>query len=130
MAGRSTESLDRMSTMQHRSPDFEAAVSFIPGSRRSLPFQGFRGDIRYDDDEGNLVWMVWPRFLGTDGAELPDGAAVPANCTANFYIANEATRNDHRARLRVGLHFNVVEGLRPVASCTVTKLLAIANNAV
>src|SRR5438552_11043554 len=109
--------------MANRPPDFLATVSFVPheqGGRRTQPLQGYRPDIRYDNDPAGQAWMVWPRFLAPDGTELLDGIVVPPTCEANFYIASEEMRREiHVDRLRPGVHFAIVEGARVVASCVV-----------
>jgi hypothetical protein len=119
--------------MARRPPDFLATVAFVPyeqGGRRTQPVQGYRADIRYDDDPPGQAWMVWPRFVSADGTELPSGTAVPPTCEANFFIVSDELRREvHVGRLRPGLHFTMVEGQRVVASCVVKRVLSLQSNA-
>ena len=119
--------------MLKRPPDFLAEVSFLAheqGGRLAQPLQGYRPDIHYDEDPPGQAWMVWPRFLATDGVELPDGTVIPPKCEANFYIVDDEMRQEvHLGRLRRGTHFNIVEGRRVVASCIVKQLLSLRTNA-
>ena len=61
---------------------------------------------------------------------MVDGAAVPYDCGANFYIVSDQMRRDvHVARLQPGVRFVLVEGGRVVASCVVRRLLSLHANA-
>src|SRR5205809_398056 len=119
--------------MAKHPPDFLATVSFLPqaqGGRRSPPVQGYRPDIRYDDDPPGQAWMVWPRFVAPDGVELENGTVVPLDSDANFYIVSDEMRREvHLDRLQAGVHFSIVEGARVVASCVVKRLLSLHANA-
>ncbi len=116
--------------MPSRAPDFEAEVRFLTpeeGGRSSPARQGlYRPDIHVDDDPSDLLWMIWPRFLGESGDELPEGAVVPQICRAHFYIANpDLRRTVHRQWLREGAKFHLSEGHHRTAACSVTKILAL-----
>jgi translation elongation factor EF-Tu-like GTPase len=115
--------------MPTRPPDFEAEVRFLTveeGGRKTAASQGYRPDIHVDDDHSDLLWMIWPRFLDENGAELPDGTEVPQVCRAHFYIVNpELRRTVHRQWLRDGARFHLSEGQRRTAACRVTKILSL-----
>jgi hypothetical protein len=118
--------------MSKNLPDFRAAVAFLSdeqGGRKAQPRQGYRPDIHYADDADSQAWMVWPLFLSNDGFELEYDAAVPGLCDANFYIVDAQLRLQvHASRLKVGVHFDLVEGARRVAVCKVTAVLALHEN--
>ncbi len=118
--------------MADRSPDFEAEVRFLApeeGGRTGQwgpPSQGYRPDVRYDDDLSDEAWMFLPRFLDEHGHELPQGTPIAQLSRAHFYILNdELRRTVHRRRLREGVYFHICEGSRRVAECRVTKILAL-----
>jgi translation elongation factor EF-Tu-like GTPase len=119
--------------MPVRAPDFEAEVRFLTadeGGRQSLAMQGYSPDIHYDDDEAEGLWMVWPRFIDDSGQELPKGTVIPQVARAHFYIINDRLRRTvHRQRLREGVRFHICEGQRRVATCRVTKILSLHEDA-
>ena len=108
-------------------PDFEADIRFFShaeGGRRNQPRQGYRPDIHWDADTSNVIWMIWPRFLDQNGAELPDMAEVPQSCQARFYIFSpeSASLLAQQGWLSIGAGFHIVEGDHRVAACRVTKI--------
>jgi hypothetical protein len=105
-------------------PDFEAEVRFLAqaeGGRCSQPKQGYRCDIHWDKDSSETIWMIWPKFLGDSGTELPEGADVPQICKAHFYIMSARARPllSRQGWLHNGAHFHLTEGHHRVAACTV-----------
>ena len=105
-------------------------LSHAEGGRASLPLQGYRPDIHYDDDATDELWMVWPLFTDSFGRELPNGTPIPQDAKANFYIIDgELRKTVHCERLRVGTRFHLREGGKSVAACEVTKLLELHANA-
>jgi hypothetical protein len=120
--------------MPGRSADFEAQVRFLTreeGGRSQPARQGlFRPDIHLDDDQSEMLWMIWPRFLDESGAELEEGAVVPQVCKAHFFIANpELKRTAHRQWLLEDARFHLSEGHHRVAACSVTKILSLNESA-
>jgi len=74
--------------------------------------------------------MVWPRFIDKSGQELPNDTEIPQTSRADFYIVNdEMRRTVHRQRLREGVRFHLSEGRHRVASCRVTKILNLHEDA-
>lgn len=121
--------------MYNRPPDFEAEVRFLTpeeGGRtgRYGPVkQGYRCDVHFDDDQSDLLWMIWPAFLDESGQELPKGVVVLPLSRANFYIANdELRRTVHRQWIHEGTQFHLCEGAHRVAACRVTKILSLSEN--
>ena len=110
------------------SPEFEADVRFLAreeGGRQDLPVQGsYRPDVHWDADPSDTVWMIHPRFLGTDGAELPGGTEIPQVCKAHFYLISTHVQDQlHQQWLRNGARFHISEGRHRVAAGVVTKVL-------
>ena len=115
--------------------DFRANYRFFTpeegGRTHSLPYQGYRSDFMYEEDEfKDGMHMIWPRFLSADGAELPQETQVRASGEADFYIVNNKLRVEiHQQRLKVGTRFFIMEGPHRVGCGTVTRLLALNENA-
>lgn len=111
---------------QRRRPDFRAKVRFFSpeeGGRKSPVFQGYRPDLAYKAGDFEL-FMIWPRFLDDTLKERAEGAPVPAQSIADFWIANQQLKDDvHRARIRIGTEFWVCEGNHKVAEVVVTDIL-------
>ena|SRR5436190_8116391 len=109
-------------------PEFEADVQFLlpeEGGRQSAPMQGwYCPDVHWDDDPSETLWMVHPRFLAPDGAEMADGTAIPRVCKAQFYLISTHVRDQlHQQWLHQGARFHISEGRHRVAAGVVTKLL-------
>ena len=126
---------NRMSLMEwiEEKPDFAAALQFrasADGGRKTLPMQGYRCDLQYQDDPENQAWMIYPCFLDQSGRPFAEGVSVPAQVNAHFRIIDSHLRvAEHARRLQVGTRFFLVEGARRVADGIVTKLLAVENAA-
>jgi translation elongation factor EF-Tu-like GTPase len=110
------------------SPEFEADVRFLSreeGGRHSPPIQSlYRPDVHWDDDSSETLWMIHPRFLGPDCAELPEGTEVPQVCKAHFYLISTQVRDQlHQQWLHEGAQFHISEGRHRVAAGVVTKIL-------
>ncbi len=122
-------SIAEAGTGRRPNPDFEAEVRFLTpeeGGRATLPLQGWRADVRREAEPGNQCWMIWPRFLGDDGQELPDGTPIAAVSLAHFYVLDDRLRRTvHREWVREDASFYLVEGPHRVARCRVTRLLAL-----
>ena len=70
-----------------RPPDFEAEIKFLTkdeGGRERLPLQGYRPDLRYNDQNEDSAWMIWPLFLNDEGIEIPKGNPVKQQMKANI----------------------------------------------
>jgi hypothetical protein len=115
-------------------PDFEAEVRFLTqaeGGRRSLPKQGYRIDVHWDDDSSNTIWMIWPKFLDSHGAELPEGADIAQTSRARFYIVSPRARPllAEQGWLHDDARFHLTEGDHRVAACRVIKMLSFSHDA-
>jgi len=118
-------------------PDFKARVRFLSkeegGRQRAPVLQGIRCDFqyndKYEDDPPNQVWMIYPAFLDDAGALLPVRSEIPKQCEATFRILNSDLRHVHRARLRPGSKFWLVEGSHRIAEGLVTTLLGLCEDA-
>jgi hypothetical protein len=110
-----------------RRADFEAEIRFLSkeeGGRESLPFQGYRCDLKYKEQEEKFVWMIWPAFLDEEGNELPQGQLVKQKSKANMYIINQELRKTvHQGKIREGVLFHLGKGQKIVADGKVTRIL-------
>lgn len=122
-----------------RMPDFLVRYRFLTfeeGGRQSLPFQGYRSDLRYkanhkdNDVEFQELSMVWPEFL------LPDGTVgtetlvpVSESGTAYMWICNphHQLRARHKRLAIPGRHCWFMEGNRKVAECTVIEQIGLIH---
>jgi translation elongation factor EF-Tu-like GTPase len=115
-------------------PDFRAEIhirSIEEGGRRKQIHQGYRPTFQYED-EVDIGWDIWPRFLDDNEEELPEHAPIPPETTqANFYILNDELRiTEHRSRIKSGVHFQAREGKMIVLTGTITKILYLNSDRV
>lgn len=111
-----------------RTPDFRVTYRLFTaeeGGRKTPPFQGIRWDFRYEDKAIHTgTWMIWPEFLGLDGAVLPPGP-IPEFGQANMFCFNPDAREFHRQHIRLGVRGYFMEGPRRVGVCEVLEVLGL-----
>lgn len=117
--------------------DFEVQYRFLSpeeGGRKSgPPMQGYRSDWKYADAtveelESNLIWMIWPIFLGLDGKPIPENIVVNVEGVARMTVLNDDLRQtEHRNRIRVGTEGYFVEGPNQVAVANVIRVVELAK---
>jgi hypothetical protein len=125
-------------TTMARQPDFLVSYSFRSsedGGRTMLPFQGYRSDLRYqqnhilDGAEYDGNYMVWPEFLTPSGTVIDQiGTPVPRAGTAFMWIVHLEQYNDiHRRLATPGVNCWFMEGSRKVADCVVIEQIALIH---
>ena len=112
-------------------PAFEVRYRFLApseGGRSAPPRQHVRWDFLYegDDPQHDGISMVWPEFIDSSGAVLPEGE-VPLEGRALMFIVNPERRQFHKQRIAVGTRGYFVEGPRKVAECEVTAILGLGT---
>jgi len=112
-------------------PAFEVCYRFLSqseGGRSTPPRQHVRWDFLYegDDPQHDGINMVWPEFIGSSGAVLPEGE-VPLEGRALMFIVNPERQQYHKQRIAVGTRGYFVEGPRKVAECEVTAILGLST---
>jgi len=111
-----------------RAPDFRVTYRLFTaeeGGRKMPPFQGIRWDFCYEDKAINTsTWMIWPEFLGLDGAVLSPGP-IPELGQANMFCLNPDARGFHRQYIQPGVRGYFVEGPRRVGVCEVVEVLGL-----
>lgn len=111
--------------------DFEGHVRFLTpeeGGLRVTPVPGYRSNLRYVDQEESAHWMVFPLEFFTDAGDVPEGVHVPLECYARFWILDpELAAAYHKAKVRVGIEYEIYEGPRKVGVGAVTKLVGICD---
>ncbi|MEI1280583.1 hypothetical protein V6Z05_19790 [Leptospira venezuelensis] len=119
-----------------RIADFEIAYEFIDeqeGGRKTLPFQGYRCDFKYDfsNNHSRDVYMIWPEFYSKDGSILTDlNVSVDREGRASMWIVDQAMRVYHQNHLKEGTKGFFVEGSRIVARVIVTRIMGLFVNPV
>ena len=114
---------------KNRPPDFEVKVRFlrVEDVGRSKPaFQGYRPDLVFADEPH--TWMIWPDFLGEDGASFSAGIAIPELVRADMYVCYEEVRPMLRHIVTVGRNVRMVEGSHTVATGEVTAVKNLPND--
>lgn len=123
-----------------RLPDFLVSYRFYStaeGGRRALPYQGYRSDLRYEqnhsengqDYDGN--YMVWPEFLTENGVLIEEAQTeVPVSGHAYMWVINyHVYRGIHRKLAVPGARCWFMEGSRRVAEAEVVEQIGLIHEA-
>ncbi|MGJ4748404.1 hypothetical protein ACQV5M_18725 [Leptospira sp. SA-E8] len=115
-------------------PDFEIMYEFfgeLEGGRKTLPFQGYRCDFKYETFENysDEIYMIWPEFYTNDGSILLDlEIPVDKQGKAGMWIVDRTMRTYHRNYFREGTTGFLVEGPHKVAKVIVTQIVGLFIN--
>ena len=112
-------------------PAFEVRYRFLTaaqGGRKTPPRQHLRLDWMYEGDDPHVqgISMIWPEFVDSSGAVLPEGE-IPAEGRALMFIANPDHRAFHRKRISDNPRGFMMEGSQKVAECEVVSILGLAE---
>lgn len=115
------------------SADFKVTYRFYSkeeGGRVHLPFQGYRSDFWYDNEDHKGVFMIFPEFEDIEGnVILENNVCVPQSGTARMWIVVPERRLYHREKIKIGLVGYFMEGSK-VGECKVIEILGLLNNPV
>jgi len=114
--------------------DFRVRYRFYTqeeGGRRTLPYQGYRADFAYADDEGEplTLYMIHPEFEDEQRQVICKNGPVPACGTALMWIIIPERRHDiHRHRIHKGTRGYMMEGPHRTAELEVIEILGLFTN--
>ncbi|MGS0747389.1 hypothetical protein [Halpernia sp. GG3] len=119
--------------IRHRPCDFIVKYKFYSkkegGRRTGEPFQGYRSDYMYFEDEvANIIesqmWMIHPEFLDSnDNIILDKTFPVPQIGKAKMWILNEKLFDIHKQRIKIGQKGFFMEGPTKTAECEVIEIV-------
>lgn len=114
--------------------DFRVRYRFYSheeGGRRMLPFQGYRADFAYAEEETDqpMLYMIHPEFENEKGEVIRTAGPVPTCGTALMWVVIPERRQEiHRDRIHPGIRGYMMEGPHRVAEVEVTEILALFRN--
>lgn len=115
-----------------RNCDFRVSYRFLTleeGGRSHLPHQGIRSDFWYEHPENkvNNLFMIWPEFEDENGDLILEGV-VPRKGFARMWIINDAYREYHREKIKIGTIGYFREGIMTSARCEVIELGSLLSD--
>ena len=116
-----------------RKPDFRVKYRFYSqeeGGRYILPYQGYRSDFWYDNEEHKkgMSFIIWPEFEDEHGNVITDKSiSVREHGTARMWIINDEFIKYHQGKINIGTIGYFKEGQRSTAECEVIELINIAQ---
>lgn len=115
--------------------DFDVRYRFYSteeGGRKSLPFQGYRCDFLYENEDPKVdsLYMIHPEFEDEHGALMLDiDRPVNREGTARMWILIPEMRGKvHRNRIKTGTKGFFMEGSRRVGEVEVTRVVGLMTN--
>lgn len=119
--------------LKHKA-DFRVKYRFYTqeeGGRQVIPFQGYRSDFWYFNEEHkpNEVFMIWPEFEDKSGEVILENCkGVDKEGTARMWIIIPERREYHRNKIVIGTKGYFKEGGRSTGDCEVIEIIGLHMN--
>lgn len=111
--------------------DFRVSYRFLEPSEGGLtraPRQHIRWDFLYAEDADlEELSMIWPEFIDSAGAMLPEGE-IPMSGFADMFVINADRREYHLSRMSIGTKGYFMEGPHIVAECETVAIIGLSIN--